>query len=73
MKPPPPAATRVLVWVAVAAAYMVVGSLAPFVLLLGWWEAIPAVVMAVVLSERAGEWAERARSAERVASAGDAS
>jgi len=35
-----------------AVAYALVGSFAPFVLLLGWWEAIPTVFVAILV----GDW-----------------
>jgi len=46
-----PARTRLLVWIVVAVAYIALGSLYPFVLLLGWWEAIPAVLVAIVVGD----------------------
>jgi hypothetical protein len=48
-----PRRARLAVWLAVGLVYVVVGSLAPFVLLLGWWEAVPAVVLAIWLGDRA--------------------
>ena len=53
-----PGRARVLVWMGFAALYVVVGSLAPFVLLLGWWEAVPAVALALVVGDRAERWAQ---------------
>ena len=55
-----PARARLIVWIAFAALYIVAGSLAPFMLLLGWWEALPAVAVALVAGDRAERWA-RAR------------
>ena len=47
-----PRRARLLVWLAFGVVYAVIGSLAPFVLLLGWWEAIPAVALAIVAGDR---------------------
>ena len=54
-----PGRARVLVWIGLGALYIVVGSLAPFVLLLGWWEALPAVALALVIGDRAERWAQK--------------
>ena len=54
-----PKRARLLVWIAFAALYIVVGSLAPFILLLGWWEAVPAVALALVTGDRAERWAQK--------------
>jgi hypothetical protein len=43
---------RLLVWLVFGASYAAIGSLAPFVLLLGWWEAIPAVAAAIYVGDR---------------------
>jgi hypothetical protein len=60
-----PGRARLLVWICFGAVYVLVGSLAPFLLLLGWWEAVPAVALALVAGDRAERWA-------RVRVAGDA-
>ncbi len=52
-----PARARLIVWITFAALYIVVGSLAPFMLLLGWWEALPAVAVALVAGDHAERWA----------------
>jgi hypothetical protein len=52
---------RVLVWFVFGVAYVVIGSLAPFVLLLGWWEAIPAVALALVCGDRVEAWVKNRR------------
>jgi hypothetical protein len=59
-----PKRARLLVWIVFAALYIVLGSLAPFILLLGWWEAVPAVALALVTGDRAERWAEK-RAATR--------
>ena len=53
-----PKRARLLVWIVFAALYIVVGSAAPFILLLGWWEAVPAVALALVVGDRAERWAQ---------------
>jgi hypothetical protein len=50
---PTPNRARLLVWLSVGAVYIAIGSVYPFLLLLGWWEAIPAVILALVLGDRA--------------------
>jgi hypothetical protein len=51
----------VLVWLVFAVAYAIIGSLAPFVLLLGWWEAIPAVALALICGDRVEAWVKNRR------------
>jgi hypothetical protein len=43
---------RFAIWSAFAVVYALVGSLAPFVLLLGWWEAVPSVFVAILIADR---------------------
>jgi hypothetical protein len=54
-----PGRARLLVWIGFGALYIVVGSLAPFMLLLGWWEAVPAVALALVIGDRAERWTQK--------------
>jgi hypothetical protein len=58
-----PKRARLLVWVAFAVLYVVLGSFAPFILLLGWWEAVPAVALALVTGDRAERWAQERAAA----------
>jgi hypothetical protein len=58
-----PKRARLLVWMIFASLYVVLGSLAPFILLLGWWEAVPAVALTLVTGDRAERWAERRATA----------
>ena len=60
-----PKRTRLLVWMVFAALYIVVGSLAPFILLLGWWEAVPAVALALATGDSAERWAQNRAAATR--------
>ena len=53
-----PGRARLLVWTGFGAVYVLVGSLAPFMLLLGWWEAVPAVAFALLAGDRAERWAQ---------------
>jgi hypothetical protein len=65
-----PNRARLLVWLSVGALYIAIGSVYPFLLLLGWWEAIPAVIAALVLGDRAAARVEaRAAAAPRAAPA----
>lgn len=47
-----PGTIRVLTWFGIGFLYAAIGSQIPFVLLLGWWEAVPAVAFAIVVSDR---------------------
>lgn len=58
-----PKRARLLVWMGFAVLYVVVGSFAPFIFLLGWWEAVPAVALALVTGDRAERWAQRRATA----------
>jgi hypothetical protein len=51
----------VLVWLVFAVAYAIIGSLAPFVLLLGGWEAIPAVALALICGDSVEAWVKNRR------------
>jgi hypothetical protein len=53
-----PGRARLLVWICFGTLYVLVGSFAPFMLLLGWWEAVPAVALALVAGDRAERWAQ---------------
>jgi hypothetical protein len=52
-----PQRARALVWLGFGLLYVFVGSLTPFLLLLGWWEAVPAVVLALITGDRVAQWA----------------
>ncbi|HET7428575.1 MAG TPA: hypothetical protein VFJ66_03930 [Gaiellales bacterium] len=54
-----PGRARTVTWLLMGAIYLLIGSLAPFVFLLGWWEALPAVGITLILSDRAAALAER--------------
>jgi hypothetical protein len=64
-----PGRARFLVWLGVGAAYIAIGSLEPFLFLLGWWEAIPAVIVALVLGDRVAARVEARAAAPRTAPA----
>jgi hypothetical protein len=64
-----PSRARLLVWILFGATYAAIGSLAPFVLLLGWWEAIPAVAAAIFVGDRVA--ARFARPVELVDGVGE--
>jgi hypothetical protein len=54
-----PGRARTVTWLSMGAIYLLIGSLAPFIFLLGWWEALPAVGITLILSDRAAALAER--------------